>query len=317
MEEVKILIDNLIKGNTTDPIGYSIYGYELNGSRNYDIYLPTKAMDYFYFMYYKSGHFYDIDLNLSDPNNYKRFRIPTQYLIERNFIKILIYDEFLIAEHDELSTSEYQDPTENNAEEYLNVGYEAVQNGDYDEAFRNYSKAINEKPYDPSLYRARANVFAKRNKSKNTIEDVCRGGIANPISNQNVFTFTYEGLAEIYRREQDFKTAIKYYTIAIYDGFQIWNIRERAKCYAEIGSFENAISDMKLFIEKDKTTTIKSLFELGEIYLKASLNKEAQETFKEVVNFLPDYDDQEYRKRFELRNMPLKDKAKLHLQKFN
>ena len=96
MNEIKDFVEKLLNSNATEPIGYSICGYEVNGNSIYDIYLPTKAMDYMYFMHYKNGLIYDIDLNLSNADNYKTLRIRTQDLIERNFSKILIYENIFI-----------------------------------------------------------------------------------------------------------------------------------------------------------------------------------------------------------------------------
>lgn len=316
MDKVKVLIESLQKGNTTDPIGYSIYGYDNNGTKVYDIYLPTKGLDNFYFMTYKNGILYDIASNIIEPSNYKSTLIPTQDLVEMNFKKFLNYNEFCIVEHDRLNYSNYQSPTEDKSNDYLNLGYDAFQSEDYDEAFDNYCKAIAEKPYDPSLYRARSSVFDKRKQISLAIDDICRGAIANPISNQNIYTFAFEDLAATYRENLNFEAAVKCYTIAIENnGSQPWNVQNRAKCFSQLGLHDKAIHDIKELIANKKSIDL--YFDLGEIYLKASLIKEAKETFSDVVNFLPDTDNEMYRKMLDDMNKPTKDKARLHLQKLN
>jgi tetratricopeptide (TPR) repeat protein len=314
MDEIRLLLENLLKGNTSDPIGYSIYGYDFNGSRIYDVYLPTKALDNYYFMFYKNGILYDSNSTLIDLSNYKYSRIPTQKLVEMNFKKFIIYDEFCIAEHNRLNYRDYQNPTENDSNEYLNIAYEAFQSEDYDKAFDNYSRAIYEKPYDPSLYRARSSVFEKRKQISLAIDDICRGGIANPISNQNVFTYSFEGLATVYKNNGNFEAAVKCYTAAIENnGGQSWNIKGRAKCFSELGFHNKAVGDIKSLIADKKSIDLS--FDLGEIYLKASLISEAKEAFKEVVNFIPDTDNEMYKKVLDDMNRPIKELAVLHLQK--
>lgn len=316
MDEIKKLIENLQKANTIDPIGYSIYGYDNNKNRIYDIYLPTNGLDNFYFMTYANGILYDIHSNVIELSNYKNSLASTQEIIEANFRKLLTYIEFSINEHNRLNYSDYQNPTENEANDYLNLGFEAFEIEDYDEAFDNYSKAIYEKPYDPALYMARARVFDKRKQTALAIDDICRGGIANPISNQNIFTFAFESLGATYSENKNFEAAIKCYTIAIENnGGQPWNVQSRAKCFSQLGLHDKAINDLRKLISDKKSIFL--YFDLGEALLKASLIKEAKDAFNNVVNFLPDTEDEMYRKMLDDINKPTKDKAIIHLQKLN
>lgn len=315
MNELKPLIESLQKG-TTDPLGYSIYGYDNNGNKSYNIYLPTTGLDNFYFLTYRNGVFLDANSNIVEPLNYRSTFIPTQELVEMNFKKFLNYNEFYIVEHNRLNYSRYQSPTENEADEYLNLGYEAFRVEDYEKAFYNYCRAIAEKPYDPALYRARSSVYDKRKQIPLAIDDICRAAIANPISNQNVYTLAFEDLAATYRENLNYEAAVKCYTIAIENyRRQPWNVKNRAKCFSKLGLHDKAIDEIKQLIANEKSIGL--YFDLGEIYLNASQIEEAKDTFTDVINFLPKANNEIHRKMLDEMNKPIRDKARLHLQKLN
>ena len=87
------------------------------------------------------------------------------------------------------------------------------------------------------------------------------------------------------------------------------------KCFSKLGLHERAINDIKELIANK--SSIDNYFDLGEIYFNASLLKEAKETFLQVVNFFPDTDNEMYKKMVEDMNRPIKDKARVFLQKLN
>ena len=103
MDKIKLILEEIINRNNEDPKGYSIFGYNLDDDRVYDIYLPTHGNDFFYYVFYKNGIFFDYNSQIIDILDYRKSRILTRYLIERNFYKILTYNQFFIKEHDRLN----------------------------------------------------------------------------------------------------------------------------------------------------------------------------------------------------------------------
>lgn len=314
MNQIKIILEEIINKNNEDPKGYSIFGYNLDGDRVYDVYLPTRGNDFFYYMFYKNGIFFNHNLQKIDILDYKKNRILTKHLIERNFDKILIYDQLFVKDHDRLNYEGYQNPTKNEADLYIRAGYDAFENEEFEDALNNYSEAIYEKPYDASLYAARASIFNKQKKIKNAIIEICKSGISNPVSTSNIFDFTYAKLAEIYKDAQNFKEAIRYYTIVLNNSPVLYYLSSRAKCFVGLGLYDSAINDMKASLSKDEDNVM-HLYELGEIYLKASLNSEAKVIFKKILNLSPKSDDMMFAKMIEMHLKGYKDKAEKHIQK--
>ena len=253
MKEVASLIESLQKG-TTDPIGYSVFGYGDNGNKAYDIYLPTMTLANFYFLIYRNGLLYDANSNRVEPSNYRSTLIPTQDLVEMNFKKFLNYNECCIVEHELVGYANYILPARTDADEYVSLGWQASATGDYDKAFDNYCKAIAERPYDPNLYRIRSGYYVERKKISLAIDDTCRAAIANPISNQNVYTFVFGDLAVTYKANRNFEAAAKCYTIVI-DNYrrESWNVRDRAICFSKLGLHDQAINDIKQLIAEEKS----------------------------------------------------------------
>lgn len=314
MDEIKLILEEIINKNNEDPKGYSIFGYNLDNNRVYDIYLPTRGNDFFYYMFYKNGIFFDYNLQIIDILNYKKSRILTKHLIERNFYKILTYNQFFIKDHDRLNYRDYQNPTKNDADLYISAGYDAYENEEFEDALDNYSEAINEKPYDADLYRARASIFNKQKDSKNAIIEICKSGISNPVSVSNIFDSTYYKLAETHRDTKNYKEAIHYYTIILNNSQASYFLSNRAKCFVAIGLYDSAINDMKTLLS-EKKDSIGDLYDLGEIYLTASLDSEAKDIFQQILKFSPKSDNIMLAEMIETHFKGYKDKAKKHIQK--
>ena len=197
---------------------------------------------------------------------------------------------------------------------YISAGYDAYENEEFDDALDNYSKAINEKPYDADLYRARASIFNKQKDSKKAIIEICKSGISNPVSISNIFDSTYYKLAETHSDTKNYKEAIHYYTIILNNSQASYFLSNRAKCFVALGLYDSAINDMKELL-LNKKDNIGDLYELGEIYLTASLYSEAKDIFQQILKFSPKSDDVMFAGAIEMHFKRYKDKAEKHIQK--
>jgi tetratricopeptide (TPR) repeat protein len=313
LTEITSQLDNLLAGNSTEPKGYSIFNSETNGILLSDIFLPTNGLDYFYYLSYRGGMFLDRSSNPITLQDYRETRLSTEYLIELNYKKFPSYQNILIKEHDKLPFSSYKSPSKNNATEYLNKGYNEAENGNFTEAIEYYSKAIFEKPYDASLYHARAGAIYSLKQISSAIDDICRAGISNPISNQNVFTYAYQELAAVFMENNNYEDAARIYSIIIdNEGEDAFAIKNRAICYSKIGRHMEAINAIKSQLSNKKD--IELYFALGEAYLNASLIQEAKIEFNNVINFT-EGNNEIYRNMYDDMNKPTKEKARIVLNK--
>lgn len=310
MEKLKSIIKNHILTKTESLNGFSIFKYDLS---TYDVYIPTKTIEAFYFVSYTNGAFFDIYHNLIQLSEINSCKYPTVKIIDKNHLRILQYSGIYIEEHDMLCYHEYTSPIETNAEEYLNLGYHAFEKGDYEEAYYYYCHAITLNPYDPSFYIRRASCYIESKQYESAIADICRAGISNPISKQNIFTFAYEDIGNIYQIANDYHNAIKYYTL-IYNNTQyLWILRKRARCYSLLGIYDKAIQDWEPILNEDRT--IENLIEFAEVCIKAGLINKAKIILNEVINFSSDNKKEWIVHLLESKNQPIKDKAKKLLNK--
>jgi len=305
MEQLKSIIKNDILTNTESLNGFSIFKYD---NTTFDIYIPTKTIEAFYFISYINGNFFDIYQNQIQLSEINTCKYSSVKIIEKNYLRILHYSDIYIKEHDMLNCREYESPRETGAEEYLDIGYDAFENEDYERAYKYYCLAINLKPYDHSFYTKRASCFIKSKQYKSAIADICRSGISNPVSKQNIFNFTYQDIGHIYRIANDYQNAIKYYTLTFDNTHGWWLLQKRAICYSQLGLYDKAIQDFETILIKDRKIDI--LFEFAEVCLKGSFINKAKNILNEVINFSSDNKEEHIVKLLKFRNQPIKDKAK-------
>lgn len=309
MEQIKDIIKKEILTTIDCLDGFSIFKYN---HETYDIYIPTETIEAFYFVSYKGGNFFDLYSRPVSLSNFRVCQHPTQEIIEKNYSRVLSYSDIFIEEHDMLNYGEYKSPKETGAEEYLNMGFEAFEIGDYEEAYNNYTEAIDLKPYDHSLYTARAKCFVKSKQYNHAIADLCRAGISNPISKQNIFTFTFEDIGNVYRIANDFQNSIKFYTLVFNNTGQWWILQKRAACYSALGAFNLAAQDLESILQEERKIEI--LIELGETYIKGGIREKAKNVLNEVINFHTDSNEEWIVKMLESRQRPIKERAKKLLE---
>jgi tetratricopeptide (TPR) repeat protein len=305
MKSIIELVKNKLLPNTLSVTGFGIYGY--NNGLTYDIYLPTETIEHYYFFTYENGILFDLLQNRIELSDIELCRYQTVRLIEANYKKFLQYSEINIQEHELLTYEDYQSPYETDADEMVKDGDIAYDEGNYTEAFRHYSNAMFVKPFDRIVYANRAYCFIKSQQYNDALDEVCRGGISNPISKQNIFTFTYEFIARIYEQAGDFVTALKYYSLIENNSGFTENI-ERARCFKNLGRYGEAINLFELKLNTDRS--IHTLFEFGEILMSAGLNSKAKTILEEVSNFSVKNDVEWVAKMLEIEYKPLKDRAR-------
>lgn len=309
MIELQNFIKNKILPNTKGPKGFSIFHYNNN---YYDVYIPTNDFEKYYFFTYVDGTLFDLYINEMQISDILNSIYETVELIEENFAKVIHFTEIYIEEHDRLSYKDYKNPKETNAYKYIENGNQAFQEGDFQEAYNNYNQAVLLEPYESNHFRSRSTCFVKSKQFNGAIADVCRAAIANPVSNQNIFTFVFEDLAAIYRISNNFEKAVEIYSFIYKNNKQPWIIQKRAKCYTELEEFELAIQDYELLINDERKIEI--LIELAEVVLKSGNKNKAEKLLNEVINFSVKNDEAWIVEMVESRNKVYKDRAKKLIQ---
>jgi tetratricopeptide (TPR) repeat protein len=304
MEQLKKIIKNDILPNIECLNGFAIYKYN---DSTYDIYIPSLTIASYYFISYDNGFFYDLYSKPVSILNIDCCEFFTKQIIEENFERILKYSEIFIEEHEMLNYGEYQSPIDTDVGQYLDLAYEAEEMEDFYEAYNNYCEAIFLEPYNSILYAKRARCYLKFKQFDEAIDDLCRGGISNPISKQNIFSFTFEEIGNIYRIAYDIPNAIKYYTIAYENTNFNWLLQKRAACYSSAGIFILAIQDLEDFLARDRSIGV--LYQLGETYAKLGSINEAKITLEEVISFSSANKEEWVSKMIENFNRPFKEKA--------
>ena len=305
MEQLKNIIKNEILPSTDSLNGFSIFKYN---ATTFDIYIPTRTIEAFYFTTYCDGAFFDIHSNQIKLTEIETCRYTAVDLIDKNHPRVLNYSKIYIEEHEMLSYREYKSPKETGASEYLELGYSAYQNEDYEKAFNFYNQGILLKPYDHSLYSARANCFKQSKQYENAVADLCRAGISNPVSQQNIFVFTYEAIGNMYNKVGDFKNAIKHYTIVINNDDGWTALPSRAKCYSELNMHELAIKDIESILDEERK--IQTLLMYAKACIKGDLTTKATDILNEVINYPRSNSNQNWiNKMVEAENQPIKEEA--------
>jgi len=305
MKKVEHLIENQILKFTKGNNAYSIC--KLKGNV-YDIYLSTKSIKEYYFFTLHDDVLYDIFKNPININDIGSLIYQTEKLISLKYNKILEYESFSIHETTELDQSAYKKPeglcsNDIDVDRLHNNAYMFFEKKNFEESINKINIALLCEPWNSDLYRLRALCYNETGNWNEGIKDICRSGICNPISNQNLYTFTYELLANFFKLKKDFVNSIRIYSLIINDYMDSKDLlQNRALCYIENGEHENALSDLfRILNEINKTTdniiasankctfgkheAIDVLFKISEVYLIMNNYQKAKYFLNEVINF--------------------------------
>ena len=156
-------------------------------------------------------------------------------------------------------------------------------NGEYDEAIHDYSKAIELDGQDSHLYCNRGIAFHNKNELDLAISDYNKAIGLNPKTNE-----AYFGRGQIYFGEHDFDQAISDYSRVIELNPQHAEAYERRGCaYTYDGNYEYAIKDLSKAIELDSQLT-KAYFSRSSAYGALDKYTEAIDDFTKVIELNPE-----------------------------
>lgn len=112
---------------------------------------------------------------------------------------------------------------------------------DYDDAFENYKRAIEENPEDPANYFARGKSYLEHKMYKQAIND-----FSASISRDSLFLDAYKYRGISYYEKKEYRRAILDFSAALdlYSADKNIMLR-RAKALLAIGDTSNACSDLK------------------------------------------------------------------------
>lgn len=303
---IKQKIDLHLNAIGKNDAGFSIFGIE--ESEAYDIYITTSNVRNFYFLHYDKNEFYNLFGDFAKVSELEKHIYNTETLINNKCFNILKYNIFFIKESEPMYTSIYNIDSSADINVILENAYQNIEFSNFSEALEKYDKIISMEPYKSEHYKARANCYMKLKMFDKSIEDICRNAIANPVSCQNIFTFTYEDLAGVYKIMGDYKNAIKYYSIILGNDPKWWVFQLRAECYKNIGKYDLAIFDIEKILEKERKIDL--LLEYAKIQIQIGKTKNAFDTLYEIIEFKVKQNDEWIMKMAENRNRPVKEDAK-------
>lgn len=149
------------------------------------------------------------------------------------------------------------------AEEYYNLGNNCYNAGDYEEAIKYYSKAIELKPDNEVYYSNRAHCYQILCKYDLAIEDFSQG--IRLVNDINSLEFYYTMRGECYMDSARFNEAINNYTEILKLTTHEYYYSQRALCYMELKQYEKAITDFTQSIKLEPSSDFSYKYR-GECY---------------------------------------------------
>lgn len=310
MEKLKNLIKNYVLPYIKGPKNFAIF---LNEHNEYDIYIQSNNIELCYFVNYVEDTFYDLDFKEISINEIQFSIYKIAEIIEDNYLKFLEYKEIFIEETNRINAEDYVIPKITDAEDYIDEGDKYYSREDFLNAFKNFNIAISLEPYVSNHYRRRASCYVDLHQFENAIFDCCRAVVANPINSQNVFTFFYKDIAELYHHQKDYVNAIKFYSVIYKHTDNVYMLQNRAKCYVELNNYSLAFKDYDLlFIDERR---IEMLFDYAQALIKFNDKVKAKSILNEIINFSFPSKEKWVIEMMENHNKLIKEKAKKLLKK--
>lgn len=148
-------------------------------------------------------------------------------------------------------------------EEYASRGDSCIRNGDFEEAIRNYTVALELNPVDAQVYADRAKARIGNNDIENAIADYSKA-IEHAFENQDGEYYAARG--ELYLDQEKYDDAIADFNDAIQRGdTSFWLYTRRGLAYAGKGELDNAIADYSEAI-KSEPQNVEGYFWRGLLY---------------------------------------------------
>lgn len=216
-------------------------------------------------------------------DSYEPYRVKILNLIEpdpktaerfrnraNNYLKLDKYDE-AIRDYDKAIELDPKD-----ARSFRNRGLAFANIDKYDEAIRDYDKAIELDPKDAFSFRLRGDAYVKKEKQDEAIRDY---GKAVELDPKDARSFRSRGAA--YQRKQQFDQAIVDFTKAIeLNPKDTFSFSSRGNAYNNKGKYDEAIRDYDKTIELDP----KDAFGFRGRGISAAVNKLRQHVSAKASN---------------------------------
>ncbi|KRX08960.1 hypothetical protein PPERSA_08163 [Pseudocohnilembus persalinus] len=155
--------------------------------------------------------------------------------------------------------------------------------GLYEEAYNDFTSAINIDPKNPVFIHNRACCLRNTGRLQEAINDF---EIALEFDKKNPIIFSNLGL--VYRKLENYQKAINCYTEELkYSKDNSKTINNRAYCFAKLKMYEEAINDYSKALSIDEKN-IHSLHNRGICYERMGFYKQAIEDFSEVIKLNKD-----------------------------
>ncbi len=164
------------------------------------------------------------------------------------------------------------------AEAYYYKGIMSYQAGDYNEAIKDYSGAIEIKPDYAYAYNDRASSKRAINDLTGAIADYEKALSLNPS-----FVFIYNNLGSVYRVSKNYDKAIEYYTKAMNAKPEyLLALNNRGAAKLESGKLEDAKKDFEDVLKKDPKNS-SAFNNLASVALKQKDYKKAKDMANKAI----------------------------------
>ncbi|GAA5576208.1 lipopolysaccharide assembly protein B [Porphyromonas gingivalis] len=174
--------------------------------------------------------------------------------------------------------SNVPEPNRQEAIAYYNRGVDCCIVGSYEEAIKDYSKAIELDGKFAHAYYGRGNVYYKKGANEEAIKDYSKA-----IELDGKFAHAYHGRGNAYFKKGSYEEAIKDYSQAIeLDGKFVHAYHGRGNVYCEKGSYEEAIKDYSKAIELDDKF-VHAYHGRGRAYCEKGANEEAIKDYSKAI----------------------------------
>jgi tetratricopeptide (TPR) repeat protein len=145
-------------------------------------------------------------------------------------------------------------------DEWYDMGYYYVLDGDYEKAVECFTKVIELEPENTYACNSRARAYKNLDLYDEAISDYKKTISLDPDDIE-----AYSGLAFIYYLMGDYTNALEYFTIDINRDPTVTSLDARANIYRELGRYDEAIADIERAL-KFSATYYKTYYTRGLIY---------------------------------------------------
>lgn len=168
--------------------------------------------------------------------------------------------------------------------DYIRRGLRASDEGDYENAIKEYERAIEIDPYSEAAYNNRGVSYWFLGRYEKAIDDCT---IAIRLDSEFVDSYYNRGTA--YYALKQYEKAIEDYTKAIeLDPEYVDAYHNRGEVYNHLGEYEKAIEDCTIAIEKDHKDA-EAYYNRGEAYNHLSKHEEAIKDCSKAIQLDPKY----------------------------